>query len=147
MVFKSDRQRKAVMAKLNEKARSPTSPTILGRLRKRFRPTSEELAEQRGARIKREGEALKQERITAEQLELESKLETEREKLRGRQEEARARLSEIDATRRGKTLTGRALKKGVELGKIGFEKFTKPAPARKRTKRRKAPEETGFFGI
>lgn len=161
MVFSSDKQRKAVMAKLSKgKARSNVSPTmnqpmppsIRERLRRKFRPTVEELRKQRGERIKKEAEALKEERARLRQLELEAGVETEREAVRTREEEARAKLRKIDIARREKTFAGRVLKierglvkKGIAVAKKELAK--KPRKTRARARARPAREETGFFGI
>ena len=162
MVFSSDKQRKAVMAKLKGRTRSNTNPNIIKgnfkaireRLRKRFKPTAEELAEERGARIKREAEALKLEKRRAEQLELEAKVESEREDIRKKETEARKRLAEIDRARRERTLTGRAVVRGRELARIGLKKLAEPVPAPRRRKRKitskvssKNDGGTAFFGI
>lgn len=146
--FKSDRQRKAVMAKLNQgTTRAETRPSIIGRLRKKFRPTSEELAKQRGARIKKEAEALERERLTTQQLEAEARLEIERESVASRQREARQRLKDIDVARRERRLA--PLRAGVarlkEAG-VAVAKATAPKPQRRR-KARPKKEEPGFFGI
>lgn len=158
MVFKSDRQRKAVMAKLTKgNSRSNVSPSmnkpmpksIRERLRRRFRPTAEELAEQRGARIKKEGEALQRERATLRQLELEAGVESEREKVREREERARAKLGKIDIARREKTFAGRVLKAERGLVMKGVKVIKKELAKKPRKSRaRKAPrEEIGPFGI
>ena len=157
MVFKSDKQRKAVMAKLKGQTRSDVNPNIIKgsfknireRLRKRFKPTAEELAKERGARIKREAEALKLERRRAEQLKLEAKVETERESVRKEETEARVKLAEIDRARRDRTLAGRAVIKGKQLARIGLKKLAEaPRQPKRRPKARKAQkEEPGFFGI
>lgn len=147
MVFDSDKQRKAFFAKRNRgNPRTDTKPTIIGRLRKRFKPTPEELAKQRGARIKKEAEALKEEKRTTRQLELELKVEAEREKVRVREEEARARLKKIDIARREKTLAGRVLKAERKIVARGIKAVKKGIATPKRRKR-KVPEQTGFFGI
>lgn len=160
MVFKSDKQRKKVMATLSKnQPKSNIRPTILGRLRtgeravqerlrKRFKPTSQELARQRGARLQREAESLKLERQRARQLELEANVEAERETIRTREREARRRLTEIDRARRERTATGRLVARGRELGAVGLRRLAQPAKApRKRKRPRKQPEPQGFFGI
>ncbi len=151
MVFKSDKQRKAVMAKMNQpnQPRSPNQPTFLGRVRRRFKPTPEELAQQRGARIQREAQQLQQQRQRTRQLELEARLETEREGVRQREQTARKRLSEIDKARFQRTFTGKAVTRGRELGRAGIQRLQQEAAKPKRRRRRAKPqrEPAGPFGI
>ena len=158
--FKSDRQRKKVMAELSKnQPRSQTRPTIIGRIRagekavakrirKRFRPTTQELAEQRGARIKKEAEELKEAKRRTRQLELEAQVESEREFVRRREEKARQKLKEIDIARRERTFAGRVLKAERRIITRGVEAVKERISQRPRKRaRRKPKEETGFFGI
>jgi len=158
MVFNSDKQRKAVMAKLKGTTRSDVNPTIVKgnpdgikeRLRKRFRPTAQELAEQRGTRLQKEAQQLSLQRQRTRQLELEARLETERESVRKREQTARATLADIDKARFQRTVAGRVVARGRELGRAGIKKLTAPAPRRKiraKPKRVKPEKETGAFGI
>lgn len=158
MAFKSDNQRKAVMAKLNSgNTRSQVKPsligTVKGKLRRKFRPTEAELQEERRARIAREQKQLEEEGQRAKLLEAEAKVETARQAVRAKETEARARLAEIDAerfarTRRGKVLAlgKRGLKAGVTAGRKALAESQRPAPRRK-GKKKKEVEQTGFFGI
>lgn len=167
MVFKSDKQRKKVMAELSKnQPRADTRPTFIGRLkagqrtvserlRKRFRPTAQEQIQERGARLAREGESLRQERIRTRQLELEARVEAQREDVLAREREARKRLSDIDRARRDRSVTGRAVARGKQLARTGLQKLKEaearqPKPrARPRARARAEPaqEEGGFFGI
>ncbi len=148
-----DKQRRAMFAKMKNQPRAETRPSVVGRirgrLRKRFRPTADELAVQRGARLEREAESLAQERRRVRQLELESRVESEREAVRQRETEARRKLSEIDRARRERTIAGRLVTRGRQLARTGAERLAQPAP-RPRSRKRRArpePEDTGFFGI
>lgn len=156
MVFHTDRQRKAVMAKLKGSSRSNTNPNFLGKikgkLRKKFRPTSQELAEQRGARLQKEAQALEEEKRTARQLELEAKLEVEREIVRARSREARAKLSAIDAERFSRTKAGQAVslaRKGIKAGVARGREALAEAQKAPRRKRKKKSSNGGVspFGI
>jgi len=153
MPFHTDKQRKAVMAKLKgNSTRSDTKPTIIGRLRKKFRPTAEEQVQARGARIKKEGEELEEEKRTARQLQLEAKVETERERVGAEIREARGKLRKIDVERRERKLAPlRKVESRIKGGFIQLKKASAKARARERARPRprEAParEETGFFGI
>ncbi len=118
MVFRNDKQRKAVMAKLNSNTRSNNQPTVLGRLRKRFRPTAQEQAVQRGVRIQTEAEALRLERLRTQQLEAEARVESERQSVRARERQARTTLAEIDRERRSRTFGGRVIAGAMKSKKI-----------------------------
>ncbi len=88
MVFKSDKQRKAVMARLKNQPRSDISPRVVeqrngisGAVR-RFRASQAiRTRERREARIRRELEAQKVEARQARQLEAELALEKSRERI------------------------------------------------------------------
>lgn len=157
-------QEKAMFAKKNQGTpRAETKPTFLGRLRsgekavaerlrKRFRPTAEELRIQRGKRLQTEAKDLEQAKLRTQQLELESKVEREREKVRTREDTARQQLKEIDVKRREKTFGGRVLKAERRLVSAGLKKLAE-TPKRPRRRKRQAqadpePEDdSGFFGI
>tara|TARA_Y100000310_G_scaffold39183_1_gene36763 strand:- start:5035 stop:5484 length:450 start_codon:yes stop_codon:yes gene_type:complete len=149
MPFHTDKQRKAVMAKLSRgKSRSDTSPTVIGRLRKRFRPTPKELRKQRGLRIKKEAEELRKQRLRTQQLELEAKVEAERESLKAREERARARLKQIDKTRREATFAGKIMRAEKKLITRGVKAVLTPRPRPKRRRKAPAPApEQEFFRI
>ncbi len=149
MVFKTDKQRKAVMARLNQpnQPRTENQPTLIGRVRRRLRPTPEELAQQRGARIQREAEQLRQQRSRVRQLELEAQVESERESVAQRERTARARLAEIDRARFQRTRTGRVTARARELGRTGLQRLQQAQRQPRRRKRRARPEpQVGFFG-
>lgn len=148
MVFKSDRQRKAVMAKLTGGTRAETRPTILERIRRKVRPTPEEREITGKERIKREKEALEKEKITAERLRQELEVEQARESVAEQRRETESEFAKLERERFARTPRGRAValaRRGVAVG----IKRLKEAQARKPKRRRKAPkkEEPGFFGI
>ncbi len=153
MVIKNDKQRKAMFARMNQnQPRAQTRPTIIQRIRRRVKPTPEELRAERGRRLSREAEELRRARIRTQQLELEANLERERERVREREERARLELKRIDTARREKTFAGRVLRveravvrRGVEAGRRAIQ--ARRAKPRKRRRRVAPREEVGFFGI
>ena len=167
MVFKSDRQRKAVMAQLNQ-PKASVSPQVttdkngLGKaIRERiskFKLARERKATQKARkRIASELKSQASEAKKARRLEAELKLEQSREKIRSRIEKAQAEFKKIDAARREKTIGGKVLraeraiaKKGIELGKRGIKRFkeVERAKFKRRRKRKRTPRETiAPFGI
>ncbi len=155
MVFRNDRQRKAVMAKLNQsnQPRSPNQPTFIGRIRRRLRPTPEELTQQRGARIQREAQELQSQRQRTRQLELEAQVESARETEATRERRARQTLAEIDRARFQRTRAGRAVTRGRELAVVGIQRLRQQArtararPTKRKRRARPQREEAGAFGI
>ena len=134
------------MAKLKGNTRSNTRPTLLGRIRKRFKKkTSAELTKERGLRLQREAMALEEERKTARQLRLEAQVEAEREKVREETAKSRARLAKIDVERAGRTRRGRAIKFIREKGAEAIKQARKPPRRRRKAKRQE--REIGAFGI
>jgi len=166
MNFKTRKRDKRVFPVEASPQRSNITPEMMnqppGRLarvrevfRRRFRPTGQELAEQRGVRLQREAESLKEERRRARQLELEANIEAERERIASKTRRASARLKEIDVERRERRLAPikRRARQIFEAGKtvsqvaLGPGEPT-PPPRRPRRKARRAPrEQVGAFGI
>lgn len=156
MVFKSDKQRKAVMAKLNQgSTRSDVKPTFIqrtkGRLRRKFRPTEQEVEEDRLKRIRKEQQALESEGRVLKQLEAEAKIEQARESVAKRRRETQAEFTRIERERFARSKRGRAVafaRKGVA---VGIKKFRESAkqPKQPTRKKRKAPpkEDVSPFGI
>lgn len=129
MVFQSDKQRKAVMAKLNNQPRASVSPQVvkdqdgLGRAIReriaRFRQRQEARSvERRKERISRELTSQAAEGKRARQLESELKLEQSRERIRLQTEKTQQEFRRIERTRREARLAplkeiGRRIKGGV----------------------------------
>ncbi len=159
MVFKTDKQRKAVMAKLNiNQTKSQTRPSIIGRIRGAEQRLVQRIKERRQAkaleterkgreRIVREQQALEKEKITAQRLRQELEVEQARETVAEQRRETEAEFSKLESERFARTKRGKAIalaRKGVT---IGIKKL-RQAPARK-PRRKKAPrrEEPLPFGI
>ena len=153
MVFRSEKQRKGFFASRGN-TRSNVRPniSIRERLRKRFRPTQEELAKQRGARLKREAEELEQAKIRTQQLELEAGVERRREDVARRERQARQSLREIDIARRERRLApireaGRRVAVAGRVVGAGLAKAERATRPKKRRRAKRQEAETGFFGI
>tara|TARA_Y100000034_G_C6776219_1_gene346603 strand:+ start:249 stop:767 length:519 start_codon:yes stop_codon:yes gene_type:complete len=158
MTFKSDKQRKKVMAELSKgNLKSATKPAFIGKikakekiiaekLRKKFRPTEEESRQQRGERIAREAKALKEEKLKSQQLITESEVEAEREAIREKELKARKKLKEIDKKRASRTIIGKAVSETKRLLDNGLDKTISPLE-NKRKRKVKTSKQTGFFGM
>ncbi len=148
MVFKSDRQRKAVMAQMNQPSRSATKPSIIGRIRIAEQKLEQRLRERRERKGKertaRELEALKRERITAERLRQELEVEQAREAVAQQRRETQSEFRKIEKARFARSKTGRAVAVARAGAKLGIAKIRAEA---KKKPRKKARRETGFFGI
>ncbi len=161
MVFKSDKQRKAVMARLNIQP-AQTKPTIIGRLRgaeKRFVQKIKERKERKRLetetkgreRIAREQQALEKERVTAQRLRQELEVEQARETVAMQRRETQAEFSKLERERFGRTRRGKAValaRKGVAVGIQKLRASAKQPKQPRRRRRRIPPEEdTQPFGI
>ena len=155
--FKSDKQRKKVMAELSKgNLKSATRPTFIGKikakekiiaekLRKKFRPTEEESRQQRGERIAREAKALKEEKLRSQQLITESEVEAEREAVREKELKARKKLKEIDKERASRTITGKTYAKAKSEAKKLISVSEDAGDSA--TTRKGNLTETDFFGM
>jgi len=150
MVFKSDRQRKAVMAKLNQgQTRSDTKPSILGRLKAKEKELLGRLKQRRERkgkeRIAKQLEAQEKEAKQLKRLQAELALEQSRERIGTQRREAQAEFKRIEKERFARTKTGGVIAlavKGIKQAEARARARPKP-----RKKRGRPVQETGFFGI
>lgn len=169
MAFKSDKQRKAVMAQLNQPTRSDTSPVVVQskfQKLKGFIAKEKELIRQKKeskglARIERGKIALSKEKATANRLRAELEVEQARESVASQRRETQAEFSKIEQARLSRTTKGRAILfarglpalagRGLRRGVFtGIKKLRQPAPRTRssgRKKKRKSETETLPFGI
>lgn len=124
MAFKSDRQRKAVMAQLNKgQSKAPSKPSIIGRIKAKEMEILEKLRKRREKkgkeRIAKELEALRKEKITAQRLRAELEVEQAREAVAVQRAETQAKFKKIERARRERKLAPiRAkIKRAIETGK------------------------------
>ncbi len=164
--FKSDRQRKAVMAKLTATSKVDIAPKIVSRnpdgLGKSIKEKIREFKAKRAiaaekarlSRIKTELQAQKAEAKQARELESELAVEKSREAIRIRKEKAQAELRKIDIARREKTIAGKILKaeraaarKGIELARVGLKKLAEQQRKPRKIKKVRPEKGISFFGI
>lgn len=152
MVFKNDRQRKAVMASMNEgQPKANVSPSIVARATAALRKRREEKGK---ARIEAEKRALKVEQLQAKRLRQELEVEQAREAVAQQRRETQAEFRKIEReralrTRRGQAaeLVRRGVRAGAAAARAAAVKRFKQARRKPRRRRRRPPERVGAFGI
>ncbi len=157
--FKSDKQRKAVMAKLKGNPRSDVKPSFFGKLKAKEQAIKKKLIarrEKKGReRIEKEIEATKRERIQLERLQTELKVEKAREDVARQRRETQAQFKEISKARRARKLAPlvqagkRAVATGKRIAATGkaIEKATRPKKVKRKRARPQPQQEQDFFQI
>ncbi len=162
MAFKSDKQRKAVMAQLNQPNRSDTSPVMMKQTKfqklKGFISKEKEVLrlrkERKGfERIRKEKIALEREKVTAERLRAELETEQARETVAMQRRETQVEFKKIEKARRTRRLApfvtaGRRIKAGVQAGIRAERRLERTGRRVSRTRRKKSREkDIAPFGI
>lgn len=147
MAFKSDKQRKKVMAMFSgNQTRSDIKPSIIGRITGLKQKLRERREEKGRERIEKEKISLEQEKITEKRLEKELKVEQAREEVAQQRRETQAEFSRIERERFARSKKGKAFALAKKGAAIGLRKLLEPPKRKPRAKRKKTQEETGFFG-